>query len=186
METITSFGTCSICAGAFTFDDISGLKCGHTFHGECINKWIQVKQYIIIFTPQANTVINIINNLFFIHFQQTENCPKCRTGNSLTDITKLYVDDGPINISTIHSSDLGLKENGWNCANTKAKISPNGLEADTKGKQNVYALKGFPISLKHNNFNNGKIVYYFEVKQQSSSSWADRSNWGDFLIKRKI
>jgi hypothetical protein len=85
-----------------------------------------------------------------------------------------------------HSSDLGLhqiivtkkfiisnsKENGWNGANTKATISPDGLEADTKGEEYVYALKGFAISLKRKNFNNNTIVYYFEVKQQSS--WADR------------
>uniref|UniRef100_A0A914HWB9 RING-type domain-containing protein n=1 Tax=Globodera rostochiensis TaxID=31243 RepID=A0A914HWB9_GLORO len=54
-----------ICTLNFDITDISALKCGHTYHYECIDKWIM----------------------------NSKTCPNCRTTNIRRDITKLFFDE---------------------------------------------------------------------------------------------
>uniref|UniRef100_A0A914MN00 RING-type domain-containing protein n=1 Tax=Meloidogyne incognita TaxID=6306 RepID=A0A914MN00_MELIC len=61
----SNFGRCIICTLAFERDDISALRCGHTYHFECISTWI-------------NT---------------SKTCPTCRKKNLARDIIRLYVDE---------------------------------------------------------------------------------------------
>ncbi|KAL3108398.1 hypothetical protein niasHT_015320 [Heterodera trifolii] len=61
-----NLGRCSICTLSFDLNDVSALKCGHTYHYQCIDKWI------------ANS----------------KTCPNCRTSNLKRDILKLFFDEG--------------------------------------------------------------------------------------------
>lgn len=35
-------GRCPVCLGDFVPERIAALRCGHTFHYECILQWLQV------------------------------------------------------------------------------------------------------------------------------------------------
>ncbi|KAF7633853.1 RING-type domain-containing protein [Meloidogyne graminicola] len=80
---MSSFGRCIICTLSFELDDISTLRCGHTYHYECILTWI-------------NT---------------SKSCPKCRTKNLVKDITRLYVDEPDKDKTLNQSSDQNLTSN---------------------------------------------------------------------------
>jgi hypothetical protein len=124
-KTTTSFGSCSICSSAFTFDDISALKCGHTFHGECINTWIQVSNN----TRPNQALLNINNNNKY--FQQAKNCPQCRTENLLTDIIKLYVNEE----AGIGLPPAVISENGKMEANGTKRPAASDTESDTSDEE---------------------------------------------------
>ncbi|KAL7079177.1 hypothetical protein ACQ4LE_001730 [Meloidogyne hapla] len=78
---MSNFGRCIICTLSFELDDISALRCGHTYHHECILTWI-------------NT---------------SKSCPKCRKKNLAKDIIRLYVDEP--DKSMCHSSDFDSAPN---------------------------------------------------------------------------
>ncbi|KAI1729720.1 ring finger domain-containing protein [Ditylenchus destructor] len=60
------FGKCIICTSSFKVTDVASLPCGHTFHPNCINRWIS-----------ASTT-----------------CPICRKPTVKRDVTKLFFNNG--------------------------------------------------------------------------------------------
>jgi hypothetical protein len=64
------------------------------------------------------------------------------------------------------------KGNGWKEPNPNVTISRDGLKLENTQETHVYAKQGFNISgdsREKDNFT-GTIIYYFEVKQNSSGS----------------
>lgn len=66
-----SFGRCCICTLSFNIKDVSTLKCGHTFHNDCIKRWIN----------------------------SSKTCPNCRERNTERSIVKLFFDDPDVSQS---------------------------------------------------------------------------------------
>nr|CAD2201060.1 unnamed protein product [Meloidogyne enterolobii]CAD2202341.1 unnamed protein product [Meloidogyne enterolobii] len=61
------FGKCTVCQFRLRPDNIYNLKgCNHTYHRECIEKWIK---------------------------EGSKNCPRCRATAALTDIRQLFVEE---------------------------------------------------------------------------------------------
>uniref|UniRef100_A0A0N5AH98 RING-type domain-containing protein n=1 Tax=Syphacia muris TaxID=451379 RepID=A0A0N5AH98_9BILA len=57
-------GRCPICLGEFIQEEISALRCGHTFHYLCISQWLKTSKTC----PECRSVAtehNIIRQLFF-------------------------------------------------------------------------------------------------------------------------
>lgn len=57
-------GRCPICLGEFIPEQISALRCGHTFHYECILQWLQTSKTCPECRSSANER-NLIRQLFF-------------------------------------------------------------------------------------------------------------------------
>uniref|UniRef100_A0A914NH15 RING-type domain-containing protein n=1 Tax=Meloidogyne incognita TaxID=6306 RepID=A0A914NH15_MELIC len=59
---------CSICHSRLNFENAYNLKnCNHTFHQNCITRWIN---------------------------QGSQTCPRCQAHSTLADIKKIYFDEG--------------------------------------------------------------------------------------------
>ena len=55
---------CSICMGPFTSkSDVSATMCGHIFHTDCLNEWLQQKE--IDYCPQCRKKCERIHKIFF-------------------------------------------------------------------------------------------------------------------------
>ncbi|KAH7723540.1 zinc finger protein [Aphelenchoides avenae] len=58
-------GRCVICTCDFVSTNVAGLKCGHTFHAECVTRWIET----------------------------SKTCPTCRKRNTKADVVRLFFDE---------------------------------------------------------------------------------------------
>ena len=71
---------CSICIGPFTsLSDVSATICGHIFHTDCLNDWLQMKE------NEAN-----------------ECCPQCR--KTCLKTHKIYFSAGPGNTKLLEET----------------------------------------------------------------------------------
>lgn len=70
-------GKCVICTLVFTLNSVSALQCGHTFHYECINRWIENSRTCPICRVRT-APNNVIRHLYFetsnITATQDEEC----------------------------------------------------------------------------------------------------------------
>ncbi|CAK5054699.1 unnamed protein product [Meloidogyne enterolobii] len=61
------FGRCTVCQFRLRPDNVYTLKnCNHTFHHECVSRWIT---------------------------EGSQDCPRCREPATLTDIKQLFVEE---------------------------------------------------------------------------------------------
>uniref|UniRef100_A0A914KY64 RING-type domain-containing protein n=1 Tax=Meloidogyne incognita TaxID=6306 RepID=A0A914KY64_MELIC len=84
------FGRCVVCLKSLYHENIFTLKnCNHTFHYECITKWIS---------------------------EGSETCPRCRVSATLNDIKQLFVEEAcdsseENNVELTHSECNIITEN---------------------------------------------------------------------------
>nr|CAD2188679.1 unnamed protein product [Meloidogyne enterolobii] len=76
------FGRCTVCQFRLRSDNVYTLKnCNHTFHHDCVTRWIN---------------------------EVSQDCPRCRVAATLTDIKQLFVEEKTNDFFHKKSSDLAI------------------------------------------------------------------------------
>ncbi|KIH64579.1 zinc finger, C3HC4 type [Ancylostoma duodenale] len=107
-------GRCVICTSTFISNNIAALQCGHTFHFDCVSKWVE----------------------------RSKTCPNCRVRTTDRQIIKHLYFDAPDEFNTTQTVSSDLQVETLSIALEKEKSSHlDALEEVRKLKDQVSSLQ---------------------------------------------
>ncbi|KAK6102209.1 Ring finger domain family protein [Brugia pahangi] len=116
-------GSCVICTQNLCISNVSSLPCGHTFHYNCIRRWLVQSQQCPT-CRAASTPMNIVKRLYFA------NCTDKAVNDSKTSVT-----DSDTKSKKMDKCDVGHRSagNDENCNNNSGDSEDEEVDSDFTG-----------------------------------------------------